>query len=460
MDTKINLQGFLTNSKRGGDKINYLGYGYNYKEQKSGVIIWRCCKRGCVGLLKTTKDYDLIYVGFHSHLQNENVIKSMQLIEKMKERAIKTTETPRNIISKVLNNEKVFGGVTHTTKYLTEQILKKRRNASFGSENASNNLDKIRYTNNGVNFILRECGLDEDNGFIVFGTESNLIHLSENKIWVIDCTFKVAPAGFQQLLTIQARIRDEYVALLYVILKNKSLVSYSGIFKWISLTKNVKSPENIIIDFEQALFLGIKLAFPTSAINGCLFHLGQIIWRKLQSFCFTEKYKCCYSFCYCIKLINALAFVPEYDILKFAKLLYAYFKRENMDEDLITVLNWFIEKFCVSSNNENHNPKFWSVYKRTKDGLPRTTNSLEGYHRHLNCVLNTNNPSVLQFGEGILLEYQFNCKKMNDSIKNYWSNYNIKKIEMTELKLVIENFEAYYDVEYLKAIVCAFNFIY
>jgi hypothetical protein len=62
------------------------------------------------------------------------------------------------------------------------------------------------------------------NRMIVFGFKSNFILLN-NKLWIIDGTFKVAPDNFEQLLTIQARVRNEYVALIYVINhKNQSML--------------------------------------------------------------------------------------------------------------------------------------------------------------------------------------------------------------------------------------------
>jgi hypothetical protein len=48
---------------------------------------------------------------------------------------------------------------------------------------------------------------------------------------------------------------------------------------------------------------------------------------------------------------------------------------------------------------------------------------------------------------------------MMTNFKNYWSNYKVKQnSEKSEIELIVENFDTYYDVEFLKAIVRNFNF--
>ena len=46
----------------------------------------------------------------------------------------------------------------------------------------------------------------------------------------------------------------------------------------------------------------------------------------------------------------------------------------------------FKEKFGVVDMICNYNLSFLSVYQNTLDNITRATNSLEGYHRHLNSI--------------------------------------------------------------------------
>jgi hypothetical protein len=109
------------------------------------------------------------------------------------------------------------------------------------------------------------------------------------------------------------------------------------------------------------------------------------------------------------------------------------------------------------NNDSNHNPKFWSVYDRVLNGVCGTTNSVEGYNRHLNNVCNTNNPTVVSLGIELVKEYEINAKKMMDSLFNFWTIKNTKHV-CNEIYCIVENFEKYYDVEFLKAIFKNFRF--
>jgi hypothetical protein len=85
-------------------------------------------------------------------------------------------------------------------------------------------------------------------------------------------------------------------------------------------------------------------------------------------------------------LISALALFPPNKVSDLSILLLAYFKRENATKNTFVLFNQFIDKFCSVKAENNHNYEFLSVYYRTLNELPRTTNSLEGYHRHLNEI--------------------------------------------------------------------------
>ncbi len=67
MAENINLEQFIIMYQRGGQKITYKGFGYNFKETLGSFKFWRCCKRGCKGLIKTTLEYDLVSKKVHSH---------------------------------------------------------------------------------------------------------------------------------------------------------------------------------------------------------------------------------------------------------------------------------------------------------------------------------------------------------------------------------------------------------
>ena len=40
--------------------------------------------------------------------------------------------------------------------------------------------------------------------------------------------------------------------------------------------------EEIVVDFEKALWKAIRRSFPTTFTKGCSFHWGQAVWRQVQ----------------------------------------------------------------------------------------------------------------------------------------------------------------------------------
>jgi hypothetical protein len=93
--------------------------------------------------------------------------------------------------------------------------------------------------------------------------------------------------------------------------------------------------------------------------------------------------------------------------------LFAFFKRENCTCELLIFYDWFLKHFInEDSCFLNHKPSVWSVYERILNNIPRTTNSLEGFHRHLNNVCATNHQSILSIGKE-LINIQFFSEKKN-----------------------------------------------
>jgi hypothetical protein len=89
--------------------------------------------------------------------------------------------------------------------------------------------------------------------------------------------------------------------------------SYEYIFKTI-YTHLKKAPENIMVDFEMAAISSLYCNFKETRINGCFFHLTQIIWRKIQASGYVQIYKTDEKFKMNIKMILELAFIPDENV--------------------------------------------------------------------------------------------------------------------------------------------------
>ncbi|KAG0436222.1 hypothetical protein DMUE_4329 [Dictyocoela muelleri] len=82
-------------------------------------------------------------------------------------------------------------------------------------------LEITKTLNKNEDFLLYDSGMKDINRIIIFGTKSNILHLSHNNIWLEDGTFKSCPANFEQLFTIQCKIRQRYLPLLFCFMKKR-----------------------------------------------------------------------------------------------------------------------------------------------------------------------------------------------------------------------------------------------
>lgn len=455
---KPNLEQNVTIGKRGGKKLDYEGYSYNFKEFNGIGMFWRCNKRGCNGAIVTSENYVMESVKSHIHPPDFSKAMKKNMIDLIKERSITTNESSRDIVYNVMQSSENISQI-YNIKYLKEQVTKFRNANNFTFEKDYDIPLEIRKTYNDIDFVFFDSGMFENNRIIIFATQSDLIHLFNSKIWVIDGTFKVVPNDFEQLCTIQAKIREKFVPLVFCLMKKRDLFSYMLFLEQIKHKFLNLQPELIIMDFEHGIFTSCKSIFPQSILNGCLFHLSQIVWRKLQGFKYTCMYKENSEFRFNINLIMALSFVPYQYIETQAKFLMEYFVRENVFKEAIEVLNWFTINFIDKETClPNHHPEFWSVYKRTLNKQPRTTNSLEGYHRHLNSVCEVSNPTLLSLGKELIKENFLVKKSLNDSHYLYFTKTKKLQNELSEIDEIVMSFNKFYDVEFLKAVAINFKF--
>lgn len=124
----------------------------------------------------------------------------------------------------------------------------------------------------------------------MFGTEENLTILENNQHWFVDGTFKVSPELFFQLFTVHVLIDKSCVPLIYVLLKNKSEATYIRVFQKLLELKPTLNPRSILSDYEKAIQNAVAQVFNNIEIFGCLFHLGQSLWRNVQELNLTERY--------------------------------------------------------------------------------------------------------------------------------------------------------------------------
>ncbi|KAG0439502.1 hypothetical protein DMUE_2390, partial [Dictyocoela muelleri] len=126
-----------------------------------------------------------------------------------------------------------------------------------------------------------------------------------------------------QLYTIQCRVNDSNLPLIYCFMKNKNEVSYDKLFRWlIDITNNYQiSNKSVVLDFETASYNSIKRCITNVSLYGCAFHLGQIVWRQMQQRKISLQYKNDIITKMYVKMIISLVFVPYLQLLNILYIL-------------------------------------------------------------------------------------------------------------------------------------------
>jgi hypothetical protein len=119
-----------------------------------------------------------------------------------------------------------------------------------------------------------------------------------------------------------------------------------------------------------------------------------------------------------IRKLLALAFVPVDDVIDtFEELLQSNFYRTN-EEVLDGVTSYFetnwIGKRLRSGNRRapRHPIPLWNQYDATLQGLPKTNNAIEGWHRVFSSLLSAYHPTICKFIEALRKEQGLNETKI------------------------------------------------
>lgn len=124
------------------------------------------------------------------------------------------------------------------------------------------------------------------------------------------------------------------------------------------------------MDFEQAPQITFRNYFDNVIIKGCNFHLGQIIYRKIQKSGFQKLYGNDAKFSMEMKCFFALSYLSPDDIPK-------YFDEwcKNISPEANGVAQWFSENYIwgTSASPTKYQPSHWSTKDLIED-IPRTKN--------------------------------------------------------------------------------------
>ena len=136
-------------------------------------------------------------------------------------------------------------------------------------------------------------------------------------------------------------------------------------------------------------------------VKGCFFHFTQCVKRKYMEFSSIARRsdECTLD----VKSLCALAFVPVSDVPNaFLQLKSLAQKVPGIDSLFDYFENTFIGGLRANTRVGARKPalfpaKIWNVYERVLDNLPRTNNSVEGWHHVFDKSVNCHHPDVYHF---------------------------------------------------------------
>ncbi|XP_068212575.1 uncharacterized protein [Palaemon carinicauda] len=174
---------------------------------------------------------------------------------------------------------------------------------------------EYKKTSSGEDFLLYDSGLIEQR-ILLFSTPTNISLLEKSDNWFGDGTFKIVPELFYQLYTIHCLTSERVILCVYALLPNKRQAAYEDILQNLLTINPRLHPKTFLIDFEQAARSAIEEIFPNVTVKGCLYHLSQSIYRKVQNEGLQTKYQTDANFSLQIHMIPALAFVPAEKVIE------------------------------------------------------------------------------------------------------------------------------------------------
>ena len=424
-------------SQKGKPKIAHLGYSYRMSNVNLTTQNWRCSIAKCKGSLSTPINYEgnnvaAIVCRPHNHAPEPETVEAAVAKHHLKETAVSTQLAPRRIISETefgmsdgglsrLGKRKALSQTVHRAR---RRYLGQGREVALPRSRRFEVPEKYRTVTEGgreVNFLLydsltnevedEEEDEEEENRFLIFASETMILWLRQSNEWMIDATFKIVPRLFFQVLIVHGIYHGHVLPCAYVIMPNKTEASYAHVFAVLRDAIGEEVVPNIVVtDFEMALQKADLSSWPGTSVQGCFFHFCQGIWRKTQELGLARSYVTNEEVRNSVKRLSALAFLPVNEVGgSFDNLLASVLEGDGR-QGLAQLYSYFENTFVgrKPARGPRTRPRFaipmWNVRRRTEEGIPRTNNRLEGFHRGIQSMFDGPHPSMWKFLAGLQRE--------------------------------------------------------
>ena len=169
-------------------------------------------------------------------------------------------------------------------------------------------------------------------------------------------------------------------------LTNKNEDTYNRLFEQLfQLVNNLSNgPNDVLVDFERSAINAFQNR--NIEVQGFFYHLSANIWKHTQHMGLSQRYNQEEEFALHIRMLQVLAFLPADDVIEgFEELVDTI--RVLYDDVADDLLQYFEDTYIgrYRRNAPRCPPLFainlWNMFNRIDDKLPRTNNSVEGWHR-------------------------------------------------------------------------------
>ncbi|CAF3395301.1 unnamed protein product [Rotaria socialis] len=382
-------------SEKGKAMLSYEGYIYTLERKNDVKLIFRCQNGDCKGRCHTNPTVDVIVSAptEHCHASKPDLVPVLELKNKIKSRAAETEESSSTILHSAMRSFPLdAAGQLPQSETLLRTIRRQRQGPPMNSNNQLP--DHLKQTDRGENFVLHE-----DEKLIIFTTATNLSVLKTCKHWFVDGTFKVCPEDFYQMFTLHGLLKSQIIPLVYGLL---------------------------------------------------------CIWRQIQSLELQKKYQEDEPFHLNIKNIIALAFVPVLDAIKAFNLI-----ADDFEDEVDDFLGYF-EKIWIGKPEKRGTSKkkplfpieIWNVYDRAVANLPRSNNSIEGWHNAFEKRVAIVHPTITKLTEKIRREqskFEVDIAQIRQGQEPKPKKLKYRKLD-ERIKRLVDDYENVDLGEYLKGL--------
>ncbi|XP_059175689.1 uncharacterized protein LOC131955549 [Physella acuta] len=409
-------------SQKGKQMLVVDGFVLTKNRQRGDLFYWECSQRQHLAARETADtlckarastiflngSHTLRKCSAHNHAPQASDVVVREKLTQLKTIAAISQELPTQMVEASTSDMSMVTRVDMPSKQALTKRIKRTQNKNHPVEPHTLEdvaiPDDLRLTQSGALFLLKESSINNDK-LLIFSTESNIQKLGEAMYWIMDGTFKTAPNIFLQIYSIHAPVGYEncrVLPLVYILMSRKTEAMYTRAFQDLAdIAEKMHihlSPRFIVTDFEKAA-INACIEFPTATSKGCFFHFSQNIWRKLQALGLALLYGQDPQFCLLMRQIAALAFLPSAEIPEAFNELKNIFPPNTAE-----LVKWFDETYvCGRVRLLNARevrvpplfpPEFWSVHDNHVHGIPRTQNTVEGWHRRWQVIVGKDHPGV------------------------------------------------------------------